>query len=264
MKSPPATACGPRRGGPAGPASRNEARIRGQLRRRPRCRAVRRAQRDLVLVAPRDRDAEVLEQRQHRVHVADARDVAEHHLLLGQARRRASAARRSCCRPARPCPRADSRLRLRTCPWSGASKGTAAFLRKSGCKPRAPESRGRRYCQRPPAFAHSSRWSTEQNAVRDPVLAAVADQHQVGVAERRRRSGSTCWWCRSRWARGARRPPSARPGSPTGPRARAGRTRPRGRPRARPGGSRRSARPGHRTMCTAPFSSSLLVDAAQG
>ena len=46
------------------------------------------AQRDLVLVAPGDAHAEVLEQREHRVDVADARDVADHELLLGQQRGR--------------------------------------------------------------------------------------------------------------------------------------------------------------------------------
>ena len=41
-----------------------------------------------VVVAPLDVDAEVLEQLEHRLHVADARDVAQHDLLAREEARR--------------------------------------------------------------------------------------------------------------------------------------------------------------------------------
>jgi hypothetical protein len=45
---------------------------------------VRRAQRDHVVIAPVDVDAQLLEQPEHRLDVADARDVAQHDLILGE------------------------------------------------------------------------------------------------------------------------------------------------------------------------------------
>ena len=42
------------------------------------------AERDDVVLAPRDVDPQTLEEADHRVHVADARDVADDHLLVGE------------------------------------------------------------------------------------------------------------------------------------------------------------------------------------
>ena len=70
------------------------------------------AQADLVLAEPVDRDAEALEHREHRLDVADPRDVADDDLLARSApRRRGSAARRSCSRQARSCRSAACRPR---------------------------------------------------------------------------------------------------------------------------------------------------------
>ena len=78
-----AAACRRGRSGPAaGPASRNEARMRSA---HPRSTSVWSSssaqQRDHVLVAPLRLHAEPHEQLDHRLHVADARDVAQHDLL---------------------------------------------------------------------------------------------------------------------------------------------------------------------------------------
>ena len=81
-------------------------------------------------------------------------------------------------------------------------------------------------------------------AVGDAVLAAVADQQHVDVAERLAAVGAALdLLVESRPARRARRPPSGRPGSPTGRRARGGRRRRGARPPARRRGTRRRARP---------------------
>ena len=68
-------------------------------------------QRDGVVLDPLDGDAEVGEQRQHRLGVPDARDVGEHDPLVGeQAGAPEAAGPRSCCRRARWCRKAARRL----------------------------------------------------------------------------------------------------------------------------------------------------------
>ena len=106
MKSPPGGGISARPSrASSGPASRNEARMRSPSVGVDGARVdVGAAQRQLVLAAPADAHAEAGDDLEHRVDVADARDVAE------RAARRRSAptprsarARRSCCRPGRRC-----------------------------------------------------------------------------------------------------------------------------------------------------------------
>ena len=88
----------------SGPASRNDARMRSDSSRSTsRARRLRPAAHSAtsLLAAPRRRATpRCLEQREHRLDVADARHVADDDLVLGEdARRRGWAGRRSCCRP---------------------------------------------------------------------------------------------------------------------------------------------------------------------
>ena len=86
MKSPPGSgsSTAPQRAS-SGPARRTDARMRLQSsgsRDVVRMSAAR--ERELVGTDLADADADVVEQREHRVHVADVRDVFEDHLLVGE------------------------------------------------------------------------------------------------------------------------------------------------------------------------------------
>ncbi len=128
---------------------------------------------------------------------------------------------------------------------------------------RAPSRRSGRHARADAARAPSARrpsptrrmWSTEQKSSRDPVA------RRGGGRARRARRSSSASHCEQRLARRSpprhppRPPPSARPASPTGRHARAGRTPPVSPPPPRTADTRRRPRPRRRTRCRSPHSS---------